>query len=195
MKKCKNCLVEVEDNVNFCPECGNGDFELSGNFVKEQVMICKSCTLEVPMEANFCSFCGSNDFEIREKLVPVEEIEETSVNETFNVIKDKTVEKLKAGKQEGAELFNAMKNDVSESEFIKITKEKAKGKFSALKKLDTKKKIIIVAVLAVVVAAVVIVSNINECFYCGETILGGNKFTNMFGEEHVICRDCSNGIW
>lgn len=191
MKKCRNCLHELEDNVNFCSECGGIDFESVDKFIKQEVKVCKGCNNEVLMESNFCSNCGNNDFEIIEKMVPVEEM--TSKNEVLNSIKDKTVEKLKSGKQESAELFNAMKNDVSKSEFIKITKEKVKGvsnKASKENKSGKKKRVLIALVAVIVVALGIAVSCIHQCDDC-ERIYFGEKHTyNFWGEEYILCDDC-----
>ena len=44
MKKCKKCLSQLEDNVNFCSECGSADFELSDGFIKQEVKLCTQFT-------------------------------------------------------------------------------------------------------------------------------------------------------
>ena len=143
------------------------------------------------MSANFCSFCGSDDFEITEKLVPVEE--EVSGNETFNAIKDKTVKKLKVGKQEGSELFNAMKNDVSKSEFLKITKEKTQNISSKVPKGNKSgkiKKVLVVLVVVIVVALSIAVSCIHRCDNCDDFYFGKKHTINFYGDEYVVCDAC-----
>lgn len=193
MKKCKKCLSQLEDNVNFCSECGSDDFEFEVKFINQEVKVCKACNNEVSMGSNFCSYCGGNDFEITEKLVPVEEAEEVSSNQAFNTIKDKTVEKLKVGKQESAELFNAIKNDVSKSEFLKMTKEKAKNVSSKVPKRNKTgkiKKVLIVLVAIIVVALGIAVSCIHRCDNCEEIFFGEKHTYDFYGDEYVVCDDC-----
>lgn len=191
MKKCRNCLCELEDNVNFCSECGSADFELEVKFIKHEVKVCKACNNEVSMGSKFCSNCGGNDFQIVEKMLPVEEM--ASKNEALNSIKDKTVEKLKAGKQEGAELVNAMKNDISKSEFLKMTKEKAKNVSNRVPKANKTRKIkksLIALVVVIVVVLGIAVSCIHRCDNCEEIFFGEKHTYDFYGDEYVVCDDC-----
>lgn len=191
MKKCKKCLSQLEDNVNFCSECGSADFELSDGFIKQEVKLCKACNNETSIEDKFCSNCGGNDFEIVEKMLPVEET--TSKSEAINSIKDKTVEKLKAGKEEGAELFNAMKNDVSKSEFIKMIREKVKGvskKAPKENKSGKKKKVLIALAVVIVVALGIGFSCVHRCDNCDDFYFGKKHTFNFYGDEYVVCDDC-----
>ena len=51
MKICKNCNIEYQDNMKFCPECGS-KLESKSN-------VCPNCGTEYKDGQKFCSECGS----------------------------------------------------------------------------------------------------------------------------------------
>lgn len=57
MKHCENCGTIMEDDVNFCPSCGQKQEKI------EQEPVCPSCGKPLNPNACFCGGCGTKIFE------------------------------------------------------------------------------------------------------------------------------------
>ena len=67
MPYCSNCGREIEQDYEFCPECGasvlgrTGDdiIDRSDEFVNEKYKICRFCGERMPEDAFYCLSCGN----------------------------------------------------------------------------------------------------------------------------------------
>lgn len=55
MKYCNNCNKEYNDNINFCPICGN-----QIGTPEEQIKYCPNCGKELNDSEKFCPNCGKS---------------------------------------------------------------------------------------------------------------------------------------
>lgn len=59
MVKCSNCGLDIDDNFENCPNCGN-DLSKSDVEVKnEEISTCSNCGAELKDSDSFCASCGS----------------------------------------------------------------------------------------------------------------------------------------
>ena len=65
MVKCSNCGVNVPDDFEMCPNCGNSlikteqEDEPKTDDIKGDVLKCENCGSELPENTLFCSVCGT----------------------------------------------------------------------------------------------------------------------------------------
>jgi predicted amidophosphoribosyltransferase len=92
---CKICGAEVEDNGNFCPECGAK---------LERQICCKKCGTLLPIEARFCPECGErfendNIYEHQTRTTQVKSIKMTE-EQRDDLINNMIIEAIYAWQEE-----------------------------------------------------------------------------------------------
>jgi uncharacterized membrane protein YvbJ len=87
MVKCSNCGVDVPDDSEICPNCGNSlvknkqNNEQKTEDIKDDVLKCENCGSELSENTLFCSVCGTKVNIVKKQItkacpncgVPVEE--------------------------------------------------------------------------------------------------------------------------
>ena len=69
MKKCENCGLSFDDNMNFCPKCGTK--------LSEEKAKCPSCGAPVENDDKFCMKCGASlSSEVKEEAKEEAKVEE-----------------------------------------------------------------------------------------------------------------------
>ena len=59
MVKCSNCGLEIDDNFQNCPNCGNDLSKSDVEVKKEEISTCNSCGAPLKDSDSFCASCGS----------------------------------------------------------------------------------------------------------------------------------------
>ena len=59
MVKCSNCGLEIDDNFQNCPNCGNDLSKSDVEVKKEEISTCNSCGAPLKDSDSFCPSCGS----------------------------------------------------------------------------------------------------------------------------------------
>lgn len=65
MKYCEKCSKEYEDNLNFCPLCGEA--------LKVKEIHCANCGEVITGEVKFCPFCGTKMDKTENKMLKKQE--------------------------------------------------------------------------------------------------------------------------
>ena len=68
MKTCPKCNASMQDDVNFCTECGTKMSE-----PQEQTKFCISCGAKIPYEAQFCPECAAKQVVEEKKKIDLYE--------------------------------------------------------------------------------------------------------------------------
>jgi hypothetical protein len=71
MKRCDNCGLEFEDNINFCTNCG-GQLHSVDN--EPKIKYCSQCGSQISDDMKFCTMCGL-------ELTPVTPVDATTPKE------------------------------------------------------------------------------------------------------------------
>lgn len=192
MKKCLNCGYETEEDLNFCPECGQKlsesktDDGVRNSDATNEIKTCPRCGKAIDNdEALYCSSCGAF-------------LNQESGTSSSDLNQDKSFISSVKSDLKNSETINHMgsvvssvKNDINNSETI----NQVKTKVSTLTWWQKRNITIAAVVLLAVIILAVIISNIHTCDECGDVYFGSKNEISFFGETEDICDDCYNDLF
>lgn len=219
MKKCQQCHKVVDDDCNFCPECGgkcildlhdsntgaeNAAAASSDNAEKidespsvsctEDTHKCPRCGQIVEGNFTFCPHCGANL-----------SLSDSSVSAGIKNIADSVKVEVKHAEQKlkENEFVRSVHDDLKNSRSVEMVKNAVGGAVTNIKTgsetADSVGKILKIVLpiifVLIIIFGIVIGTNIHTCDECGKTYLGKEYTISFFGESVNVCKDCYEEVF
>lgn len=146
---------------------------------------CNNCKQFSEDNANFCPFCGGNSFQdgYAAETAPLETPPDASSDNVS---------------QGNHTFLHSVKNDLQNSDSIRMVKTGVQNAVTKVKTADAKKKkqMKIAAIIAAAALIVIlIISNIHICEECDKVYLGKQYTIRFWGETEDVCKECYNDYY